>query len=86
MVSKSALGASPAVYIGHIPLDNKDEQNPPPRQSTQNRNKSKHVDSTNEDIHLLGQLYMTILCMSGKGMATACLKSRMPIVHRPYPD
>ena len=40
-----------------------------------NRNRSKHEDSTKQDTHLLG-----------KGIATACLKSRMPIVHRPYPN
>ena len=46
-----------------------------------NRNKSKHMDSTKEDMHLLGQLY-TWQCTSGKVIATACLKSRMPNVHR----
>ena len=34
-VSKSALGASYAVYIIRIPRANQEEQNPPPRQSTQ---------------------------------------------------
>ena len=34
-VSKSTLGASPAVYTSRIPRANQDEQNPPPRQSTQ---------------------------------------------------
>ena len=36
MVSKNALGASPAVYSSRIPRSNQDEQNPPPRQSIQN--------------------------------------------------
>ena len=48
------------------------------------RNKSKNVDSIKEDIHLLGQLYMTMT--SGKVIAIACLKSIMPIVHHPYPN
>ena len=30
-----------------------------------NRNKSKHVDSTKEDMHLLGQLYMTMNTREG---------------------
>ena len=30
-----------------------------------NCNNSKHVDSTNEDIHLLGQLYMTMHVREG---------------------
>ena len=30
-----------------------------------NRNKSKHVDSTKEDMHLLGQLYMTMHVREG---------------------
>ena len=34
-VSKSALAASPAIYSSRIPRGNQDEQNPPPRQSTQ---------------------------------------------------
>ena len=34
-VSKSALGASPVLYCSRIPRSNQDEQNPPPRQSTQ---------------------------------------------------
>ena len=42
-----------------------DEHNQPPRQSTQNRNKNKHVDSTKEDMHLLGQLYMTMQVREG---------------------
>ena len=35
VVSKSALGASLAFYSSRIPRANQDEQNPPPRQSTQ---------------------------------------------------
>ena len=34
-VSKSALGASSAVYSSRIPRANQDGQNPPPRLSTQ---------------------------------------------------
>ena len=64
-VSKNALGASPAVYSSRIPRSNQDEKNPPPLQSIRNRNKSKHVDSTNENIHLLGQLYMTMHVREG---------------------
>ena len=32
-----------------------------------NRNKSKHVDSTKEDMHLLGQLYITMHVREGNG-------------------
>ena len=64
-VSKSDLAASPAVYNSRIPRANQDKQNPPPGQSTPNRNKSKHVDSTKEDMHLLGQLCMTMHVREG---------------------
>ena len=36
-----------------------------PGKRHKNRNKSKHVDSTKEDIHLLGQLYLTIHAREG---------------------
>ena len=36
-----------------------------PGKRHKNRNKSKHVDSTKEDMHLLGQLYLTIHAMEG---------------------
>ena len=36
-----------------------------PGKRHKNRNKSKHVDSTKEDMHLLGQLYLTIHAREG---------------------
>ena len=51
-VSKSALGASPAVYSSRIPRDNQDEQNPPLRQSTQ-KLQQKQACGQHQRIHSL---------------------------------
>ena len=84
LVSKSAIAhrlQSTAVAF-HAPIKTNKIHLPGNRHK--NRNKSRHVDSTKEDMHLLGQLCMTM--HTGKGVATACLKSRMPIVRPPYPN
>ena len=57
--------SAPISLKNDIPRANQDEQNQPPRQSTQNRNKIKHVDSTKEDMHLLGQLFMSMYVREG---------------------
>ena len=51
-----------------IPRANQDEQNLPPGNRHKNRNNSntvKHVDSTKEDLYLLGQQYMTMYVREG---------------------
>ena len=63
-VSRSALAASPAVYSSCIPRGNQDKQNPP-KNRHKNRIKSKQLDSTKEDMHLLGQLYTTMHIREG---------------------
>ena len=65
-VSKSALGTSPAVYSSRIPRANQDEQNPPPRKSTQNP-QQKQACGQHQRRHslFLGQLYMTMHVREG---------------------
>ena len=50
--------SAPISLKNDIPRANQDEQNQTPCNRHKNRNKIKHVDSTKEDMHLLGQLYM----------------------------
>ena len=49
-----------------------------------NRNKNKHVDSTKDGIHLLGQLYMTMHVREGN--SDRMFEVENAVVHRPYPN
>ncbi len=49
-----------------------------------NRNKSKHVDSTKEDIHLLGYLHMTMHVREGS--SDRMFEVENADCPRPYPN
>ena len=75
------LGALPAVAF-HAPI--KMNRIHLPGNRHKNRIKSKHVDSTKEDIHLVGQLYMTMHVREVNG---DCLfEVENADCHRPYPN